>query len=240
MAPGAPSTVLVAGASSGIGSAVARCAAASGYPVMLLARRAGELAVVASQIRDNRGHAMVQVGDATDPAAAAAAVAHATEGGARLGALVNCVGMNLPERALSELTMDNWRRLITANLEAAFVLTKAVLPVFRRQRDGLLIHVSSRSVHHPDGSGAGYQAAKAGVAALAHATMVEEAKNGVRVSVVFPGLTDTPLVFQRPAPPSRDELARALQPADVARVVQAILDLPPRAYVADVSIYPTS
>jgi len=128
--------------------------------------------------------------------------------------------------------------MLHVNLDSAFHLTQAVLPTFRDQGDGLIVHVSSRSVHAADASGVAYQAAKAGVAALAHATAVEERTNGIRVSVVYPGMTDTPLVLQRPTPPSADELRRALQPDDVAQVVQTLLELPRRAYVPDVSIYP--
>lgn len=231
-------TVLVAGASSGIGRAVARRAAAAGHRVVLFARRPGELADVVNEIRSGGGCADSVTGDATDPPAAAAAVALARQG-SRLAALINCVGTNIPRRSLRELTPDSWSAMLRINLDSAYVLTQAVLPVFREQQDGLIVHVASRSVHEPDGSGASYQAAKAGVAALAHATAVEEQPHGVRVSVVYPGLTDTPLVQQRPVPPRPEELTRALQPDDVARVVRLLLELPARAYVPDVSIYPT-
>lgn len=232
-------SVLIAGASSGIGRKIAQQAAESGHRVVLFARRDGELAGAVQEIRDRSGCAESVAGDATDPSAVAAAVGLASEG-YRLAALINCVGMNLPRRSLRELTSETWARMLRMNLDSAYVLTQAVLPVFRKQHEGLIIHVASRSVNQPDGSGASYQAAKAGVAALAHATAVEEQPSGVRVSVVYPGLTDTPLVQQRPVPPSPEELARALQPDDVARVVRLILDLPARAHIPDVSIYPTN
>jgi NAD(P)-dependent dehydrogenase (short-subunit alcohol dehydrogenase family) len=206
--------------------------------VVLFARRKSELDDVAGEIRAAGGVADAIVGDAQDPRDCASAVANAAAPG-RVDALVNCVGMNIPGRALTDLTATAWSEMLAANLDVAYHLTQAALPVFRRQGDGLLVHISSKSALAPDASGASYQAAKAGVAALAHATAVEELANGVRVSVVYPGMTDTPLVLARPRPPSPDELARALQPADVAAVVQMLLDLPARAYVPDVSIYPT-
>lgn len=237
---GAPQdTVLVAGASSGIGRTIAQLAAASGRRVVLLARRQHLLTDVVERIRDSGGCAEMVAGDAADPDVAEEAVRTAADGSA-LTALINCVGMNIPRRTLRELNAETWSKMIRANLDSAYVLTQAVLPVFRDQHDGLLVHLASRSVFQPDASGASYQAAKAGVAALAHATAVEEQTNGIRVSVIYPGLTDTPLVQQRPVPPTDDELARALQPEDAARVVQLLLELPARAYIPDVSIYPTN
>lgn len=238
-ATGPRTTVLVAGASSGMGRAIAYEAAASGRRVVLLARRAGELDNLVDGIRGTNGCAESVAGDATDPSAVAAAVRLAMKG-SRLTTLINCVGTNIPRRSLRELTSEAWSQMLRINLDSAYVLTQAVLPTFREQQEGLIIHVASRSVNQPDGSGASYQAAKAGVAALAHATAIEEQPSGIRVTVIYPGLTDTPLVQQRPVPPSPEELARALQPDDVARVVRLILDLPARAYIPDVSIYPTN
>lgn len=232
-------SVLIAGASSGIGHAVAERTAASGRRVVLLARRRAELVEVLDHIRRAGGCGDLVVGDASDADSAEEAVALAARD-SNLVALVNCVGANIPGRALRALTPAAWQEMIKINLGSAYALTQAVLPVFRAQSSGLLIHLASRSVKQADGSGAAYQAAKAGVAALAHATSVEEQVNGIRVSVVYPGLTDTPLVLQRPVPPSAEELARALRPEDVARVVDLLLDLPPRAHIPDISIFPTN
>lgn len=231
-------TILIAGASSGIGRAIAEHLAITERRVVLLARRRESLVSVLYGIHSRGGRGDLVVGDASDPASAVEAVQIASRE-SRLAAVVNCVGMNIPRRSLRNLTSNAWREMLRVNLDAAYELTQAALPVFREQQDGLLIHVASRSVLQPDGSGASYQAAKAGVAALAHATAVEEQANGIRVSVVYPGLTNTPLVQQRPTPPNADELARALRPEDVAKVVGLIIDLPSRAHIPDISIFPT-
>ncbi len=99
----------------------------------------------------------------------------------RVDALVNSVGTNIQGRALGELTLENWHQLINANLTAAFNLTQAVVPAMR-VNGGRIVHISSRQRCVQIVSGVGYQASKAGVAALAHATMVEEAANNIRVS----------------------------------------------------------
>jgi NADP-dependent 3-hydroxy acid dehydrogenase YdfG len=231
--------VVVAGASSGMGRATALAAANAGAKLVLFARRAEALDDLAQEIVKAGTEAVVVAGDATDPAAARSAVTAAVTTYGGVDVLVNSVGTNIRERSLRELSTEGWRELIRTNLDAAFVLTQAVLPAFREQGDGLLVHISSSAAKKADASGVGYQASKAGVAALAHATMEEERANGVRVSVVYPGFTDTPLVERRPTPPTPEQLAAALRPEDVARVVLTVMSLPARAYVPELLLYPS-
>lgn len=230
----ADKVVLVAGASSGMGRATAVAAAAGGAKVALFARREQELAALAKQL-----DAPYVAGDATDAVQAERAVQEAVDTYGRIDVLVNCVGTNIKQRALTDLSPGGWRNLISVNLDAAYVLTQAVLPAFRRQRNGLLIHVSSVAAKRPDRSGVGYQASKAGVAALALGTMEEERANGVRVTVIYPGLTDTALVEQRPVPPTEEELAKALQPEDIAELCVATMSLPERAHVSEIVVHPS-
>jgi NADP-dependent 3-hydroxy acid dehydrogenase YdfG len=231
------STVLVAGASSGIGRAVAVAAADAGAHVLAFARRAELLDETAAAVTGS-GSVHPCVGDAGSAADLDRAVGLAVTATGRLDVAVNCVGTNAPNRSLTALDDDTWHGLIRGNLDSAYTFTQAVLPVFRRQHDGLIVHVTSRSAQTADASGVAYQAAKAGVTALAHGTRFEEAANGVRVSVVFPGMTNTPLLDRRPRPPTADERRDALQPEDVAHVILAILTLPGRAEVPELSIYP--
>lgn len=232
--------VLVAGASSGIGQAIAKAVASAGARVALLARRADALERLAATIQAAGGTALAITADTTDEDAVRRALDRAQQHFGRIDILVNSVGLNVPDRALEELSTERWTSLLTTNLDSAYHLTQAVLPIFRRQQDGLLVHISSVGAKRADMSGAGYQAAKAGVAALAHATMVEEKQHGVRVSVIYPGMTETPLVHQRPTPPTPDELAKALQPADIADVCLAVMALPARAVVPELQILPSA
>src|SRR5262249_54745157 len=136
--------------------------------------------------------------DATDRDAVERLIQQAVASYGRIDALVNTVGTNIPRRALDELTPESWSDMIAANLSAAFNLTQAVVPVLRNQGGGLIIYVSSAAAKKADRSGVAYQASKAGVVGLAHGTMEEERQHGIRTTVIFPGLTDTPLVLKRP------------------------------------------
>jgi NADP-dependent 3-hydroxy acid dehydrogenase YdfG len=231
--------VVVAGASSGIGRATALALAAAGARVVLAARRLEALEDVRGMIAGSGGTALCVPTDATDAAAVQRLLEEALDITGRIDALINAVGTNIRERALDQLTVASWSSMLETNLSAAFHLTHEVVPIFRRQGGGLLVHISSVAAKKPDRSGVAYQAAKAGVAGLAHGVMEEERANGLRVTVIYPGLTDTPLVLQRPVPTPPEVLARALQPDDVAAACLFILSLPPRAYVPELVLAPS-
>ncbi|HMR30043.1 MAG TPA: SDR family oxidoreductase [Geminicoccaceae bacterium] len=226
--------VVVAGASSGMGRATALAAAREGADVVLAGRNAAALDEVAA----SSGGLAVPT-DATDPEAVGRLVARALDRFGRIDALVNAVGTNLRQRSLGQLTAQSWAMMIEANLTAAFNLTRAVVPPMREHGDGLIVHIASVAARRPDMSGVSYQASKAGVAALAHATMEEERQNGIRVTALLPGFTDTPLVLQRPTPPDPAMLARALKPEDIAETCLFLLRLPARAHVAELVLVPS-
>lgn len=231
--------IVVAGASSGMGWAIARAAAASGAAVIAAARRTAALNDLAAAVRATGGAIITVPTDATDRAACGQLVTVALTTHGRVDALINAVGTNIPRRTLDELTPDSWTEMIATNLTAAFNLTQAVMPALREQGDGLLVHIASAAARKPDKSGVAYQASKAGVSSLAHGAMEEERERGVRVTVIYPGLTDTPLVLKRPTPTPPEVLARALQPEDVAAACLFVLALPPRAHVPELVLYPS-
>lgn len=231
--------VMVVGATGGMGRATAEAAARDGALVAAVARNDDALQELAATIVYEGGQVWTKTAAAANLSEMQDAVHGAVEHFGHIDALVNAVGGNITERSLEHLTQAGWRKVLAANLDAAFCATKAVLPVLRAQGNGLILHIASSAAKKPDQSGAAYQAAKAGVVGLAHATMVEEREHGVRVTVLFPGLTDTPLVAKRPTPVPADVMAHALHPDDVADVCIALLALPPRAYVPEIELYPS-
>ena len=230
---------IIAGASSGMGAATAQLFAAQGATVVLGARSAGALEKLAGEINAAGGKALAVPTDATDRAAAQSLVGAAVENYGRVDTLINSVGTNLKQRALTVLDPADWDMMLSVNLSAAYNLTRAVLPQMRSQGQGLIVHFSSGAVQRPDVSGVAYQATKHGVAGLAYGTMEEEKENGIRVTVIFPGLCNTPLVEKRPTPTPPEVLAKALEPEDVARAALLVASLPPRAYVPDMRLLPS-
>ncbi|MDE2840053.1 MAG: SDR family oxidoreductase [Chloroflexota bacterium] len=230
---------IIAGASSGMGAATARLFAAQGAKVVLGARSADVLTGLADELNAAGGDTLAVPTDATDGAAAQALVDAAVGEFGKIDVLVNSVGTNLKQRALTVLDPVDWDMMLATNLSAAFNLTRAILPQMRQQGEGLIVHYSSGAVQRPDVSGVAYQASKHGVAGLAYGTMEEEKENGIRVTVIFPGLCNTPLVEKRPTPTPPEVLAKALEPEDVAKAALLVASLPSRAYVPDMRLLPS-
>ncbi len=231
--------IIVAGASSGMGRATAHAVALAGATVVIAARRTEALEVIRAHIVADGGIARAITTDATDQSSVNALIATTQAEYGRIDGLVNAVGTNIKRRAVDELTGDSWNDMVASNLTAAFYLTHAIVPVFRAQGGGILVHIASVAARKPDRSGIAYQATKAGVAALAHGTMEEEREHGLRATVIYPGFTNTPLMQQRPTPPSDEALANALQPEDIAAACLFVLQMPPRAHVSELVLYPS-
>jgi NADP-dependent 3-hydroxy acid dehydrogenase YdfG len=209
--------------------------ASEGARVLAAARRRERLEALRREIAIE-----IFPADLTRRADAEALVAAALERFGRIDILVYATGDNIPARAMNVLTPETWDHMIAVNLTGAFDCTRAALPAMRAQGGGLLIYISSISAHVPDVSGAAYQAAKRGLAGLAHATRVEEKQHGIRTCVVCPGLVRTDMVAKRPVPTPQDVLDKALEPEDVAEAVMAVARLHPRAVVPEMELVPTA
>jgi NADP-dependent 3-hydroxy acid dehydrogenase YdfG len=219
--------VLVTGASSGMGRATALRFADEGAELILVARRADEL-------RKLKGQPVAV--DLTDRAATLDALGKLPP----VDVAIHAAGTNLPRRALEVLDPADWDMMVATNLTAAYNLTHALLPAMRANGGGLIVYVSSAAVQRPDQSGVAYQATKHGLVGLAHGAMQEEKGNGIRTTVLFPGLTDTPLVLKRPTPTPPEVMAKALQPEDVADACLFVAKLPPRVHVPELVMVPAA
>ena len=227
---------IIVGSSSGMGRATAITFATAGAKVILAARGVEALQMLAEEIGEN---AISYPTDVQDPVAVERLIETTLADFGKIDILVYLTGTNIPERSLEVLSNETWDMMLKTNLTGAFYCTKAVLPTMRHQKSGLIIYVSSAAVQRPDTSGVSYQATKHGMVGLAHGTFKEERDNGIRTSMIFPGLTDTPLVLKRPVPTPPDVVAKALQPQDVADACLFVASLPARAYVPELVMMPT-
>jgi serine 3-dehydrogenase len=231
--------VLVVGASSGIGRAIAVEFAREGARVFASARREDRLRELQAQLQ-KEGHAIgIAPADAAkaDEMKRLAETTFATFGPVDI--LVYATGTNTPDRAMARLSPGIWDMMLTVNLNGAYYITDAVLPSMRERGSGHLIYISSISGLTADISGAAYQAAKRGLLGLSHAVRVEEKQHGIRTCVVCPGLVETEILDKRPVKPTAEMLAKAMQPEDVAEVVVSVAKLPPRAAIPEIQMLPT-
>jgi serine 3-dehydrogenase len=232
--------VVILGASSGIGRAAAVLFAREGAHVVAAARREDRLQSLKEELVSERCDITVRCADVTRPGDMQQLVQETLDKFGNIDILVYASGTNTRDRSMERLNPETWDSLMDANLNGAFYATHAVLPAMRTARSGLLIYISSMGGVIPDLSGAAYQASKRGVLGLAHAIRMEEKLNGIRTSVVCPGLTNTELVEQRPVKVSPEVLAQALQPEDVAETILYIAKLPARAAIPELHMVPAS
>jgi NADP-dependent 3-hydroxy acid dehydrogenase YdfG len=234
--------VTIVGASSGIGRALALRCGQRGDALVLTARRAELLGELAAEIAAGRKDSPDRTECLTSDVRAASAgrdmVNAAISRFGRIDVIVYAAGWNVPKRSIYEATAESWQSILETNLTGAFGVTSAAVPVMKAQGGGLLVYVSSSGAKRPDQSGAAYQASKAGMAALAHATMEECRADNIRTTVIYPGLTDTPFMEHRPAPLSEEARRNALQPTDVVDACMFVMGLPGRAHVPELLIYP--
>jgi serine 3-dehydrogenase len=231
--------VIIVGASSGIGRAAAVLFAREGSRVVAAARREDRLQVLKEEMAKEQREITVRRADASNPQDMQQLAQETLQRFGKVDILVFASGINTRDRAMNRLTPEVWDSLISVNLSGAFYATHAVLPSMRSASSGHLIYISSISGVITDVSGAAYQASKRGVLGMAHAIRMEEKQNGIRTSVICPGLVDTELLEQRPVKPAPEVLAQALQPADVAETILHVAKLPPRAAIPELHLMPT-
>jgi NADP-dependent 3-hydroxy acid dehydrogenase YdfG len=230
----------VTGAGSGIGQAAAVALAREGAAVVLTGRRKEPLEETAATIGKAGGKALVKAGDLMKSAVVSRIVADIEKRFGRLDILVNNAGLNVTDRTWEKLTPEGIDTVVQGNLASAFYCATAVLPMMRRQKDGVLIHTSSMAGRFPSIlSGATYSATKHAVVAMSHVLNMEECVNGIRSTVFCPGEVATPILDRRPIPVSREERARMVQSEDCGDLIRYIACLPAHVCINEVLMTPT-
>jgi NADP-dependent 3-hydroxy acid dehydrogenase YdfG len=230
----------VTGAGSGIGQAAAIALAKEGATVVLTGRRREPLQETAATIKAAGGKADIKPGDLMKAAAVTKIAREIEKKHGRCDILVNNAGLNILDRSWAKLTPAGAEQVIDGNLSSAFYCTSAVLPMMRKQKDGVLIHTSSMAGRNASLlSGPAYSAAKHGVVAMSHTINMEECVNGIRSCVVCPGEVATPILDKRPIPITPAERKRMAQSEDVGDLIRYVACLPAHIVINEVMINPT-
>ena len=231
---------LVTGGGSGIGLAVARLFLAEGAKVVITGRTEAKLQEAAKGLQ-GADRLVVQATDIADPAQVKTLVQKTAQKFGPVDILVNNAGQNLKHRTFRELTPESWQQLLRANLDGAFYCINAVLPDMLKKRDGVIVNINSIAGKRASPlGGTAYAASKFGMTALGIGLAAEEKDSGIRVSYIYPGEVDTPILELRPQPVSAEHRAKILRSDDVARAVLFVATLPPHVSVPELVIKPTS
>ncbi len=182
----------VTGAGKGIGAAIALALGRSGARVAVSARTAADIERVAAAVREAGGEAVAVACDVTRPDSIANAVACVAQTFGPVAILVNNAGAAESHKFLGH---DDalWRRMLEANLDSVYYVTKAVLPMMLEAKWGRIINIASIAAKIGGKYVAAYTAAKHGVLGLTRALAVELVAEGITVNAVCPGYVDTPM-----------------------------------------------
>ena len=233
-------TAVIVGGGTGIGAGCAIALAEDGFRVAIGGRRDAKLNEVAARF-DGRPPILTHAVDAGDRDSVETFFAWANQELGDIDLLVNSAGVNVPKRTIADLSPEDWDKMIRINATGAYNCIHTVLPRMRERRDGLIIQLSSiAGVRASTLGGVGYTASKFAMSGLGLTVGREVLDEGVRITNLYPGEVETPLLDDRPAPVSAERRSKMLQPEDVAEMVVAIAKLPPRAHVPEITVKPTN
>jgi NADP-dependent 3-hydroxy acid dehydrogenase YdfG len=230
--------VLVTGGLSGIGAAVALAFASDRGRIVLYDRDDTRRESIVAAIEAAGGEALVVMADVRDDEALRLAAARALERFGRIDALVACAGI-ADQSTVATGDPDRWRAVVDINLLGTIYAAHAVLPAMLAQGSGhifVIASIAGRDVYVGEPV---YIASKWGQVGFAHALRQEVMDAGVRVSVIEPGIVDTPLTRDNPVVAPLLAACEPLTAVDVAAAIRYAFRQPARVVLSELAIRPS-
>lgn len=227
-------TVIITGASSGIGASIARSFAARGARLVLAARRADRLEALAHELEASSDEVMIRSTDVTNEADVAGLFAEA-EAFSPVTLLIANAGV-ASHGPTVDVTLEQWRAVIDVNLTAAFLCGREALRVMQPRGRGRIINIGSLCAQMPRPDTIAYTASKFGLEGITRSLALDGRPHGITASIIHPGSTMSELVGERTmrARPSD----QTMDARHVAELVATIASVPDEISVLSATILP--
>lgn len=236
-------TVLITGASNGIGKETARALDPARYRIILAARREDRLQALADELRAKNMDVHVVVLDVRNRYQCEQILSNLPEPFHTPDVLINNAGLASGLSPIQGGNWEDWDLMIETNITGLLNVTKAVLPFLMQSTDPQIVNISSVAGKEAYANGNIYCATKHAVEALSQSLRIDLNTQGVRVSNVAPGMVETEFSLVR----FRGDAGRAgqvykgitaLKPEDIAEAIRWILDAPAHVQICDMTITP--
>ena len=225
---------IVTGAASGLGLETVRLLASHGARVVLADVNTERVQALATELREGGADAVALTVDVASPQSVGDGVASVLDDLGRIDVLINAAGVDVTASA-TDLTPEDWRRVLGVNLDGPFLVSRAVLPAMRKQGGGHIVNVASTAAKRAWANASAYHASKWGLLGLSHALHVEGREYGVKVTAVVAGGMRTPFLFDR-FPDLDPELLQ--DPACVAETILFALCQPRETVIPELTVLP--
>ncbi|MFQ5580250.1 MAG: SDR family oxidoreductase [Nitrospiria bacterium] len=226
-------TALITGGSSGIGLAIASMLLEEGMAVAIAARDKQKLDQARQSLEktEKKGAKVIAIpADVSKAEQVAAFVEQAVDAFGRIDLLVNNAGI-ARFNPIEDLSEEDWDETQNINLKGAFLCTKAVLPVMKRQGSGYVINISSVAGKSGFTGASAYCASKFGMIGLTESLLEEAIQHQIRATAICPGYVATPMVSAVPIPQGE-----MIPPEDIGKLVVGLLHLSPLTIIKEIVV----
>jgi 3-hydroxy acid dehydrogenase/malonic semialdehyde reductase len=235
-------TILITGATSGFGKAIAYRFAKEGFAVCITGRRADRLAAVKADIEAKYGVPVITLNfDVRNRDQVVAAIDQLKKQVDRIDILVNNAGLASGLATIDEGNLDDWDVMIDTNLKGLLYITRQVAPMMREQASGHIINIGSTAGKVVYKNGNVYCATKFAVDALTQATRIDMLNYGVKVTAINPGMAETEFSlvrFKGDEERAKNMYAgvRPLQSEDIADIAWYVASQPAHVCINDITV----
>jgi short-subunit dehydrogenase len=231
-------SVLITGATKGIGQAASRVFAAAGYDLALVARNRAALEALADELAASGSRVVLASVDLADASALEARISALYPPGTAPDVVINNAGAAYTG-SLVDMPVERWQWLIQLNLTSVLQVCRVVVPLMRTAGGGRIINVSSHAAHNAFPNWGGYCVSKAALASFSRCLAVEERPHGIQVCTLTLGAVNTPLWDSETVDSDFDRRAM-LEPTRAAEALLYLAQQPSTQVVEDLTLMPAA